>query len=53
MVDGGNRHLDGHQPKRSASVSAVDSTPPSTPATLETVRDFTVCGPTGSDVHLC
>ena len=33
----GTRHLDGHQPKRTASVSAVDSAPPSTPAPLETV----------------
>ena len=53
MVDGRNRHLDGHQLKSTASISAVDSVPPSTPATLETVRDLTVGGPTGSDIHMC
>ena len=37
MEGTGTRHLDGHQPKRTASVSAVDSAPPSTPAPLETV----------------
>ena len=38
-VDGPSldRHQDCHQPKRAASVSAVDSAPPSTPAPLETV----------------
>ena len=37
MEGTGTRHLDGHQPMRTASVSSVDSAPPSTPAPLETV----------------
>ena len=37
MEGTGSRHVDGHQPKRTASVSAVNSAPPSTPATLETL----------------
>ena len=35
MEGTGIRHLDGHQPNRTASVSAVDSAPPSTPAPLD------------------
>ena len=42
----GIRNLDGHQPKSTASVLAVDSAPPLMHATLETVGYFTVGGHT-------